>query len=72
MWFGLGRRVDDCAHTDLSFFFSNIRITQLQGFVDVDMYTTQHVAYPNIFALGDASSLPTSKTMAAITGQARV
>ena len=45
---------------------------RMQGFVDVDKCTTQHHAFPNIFALGDASSLPTSKTMAAITGQAPV
>lgn len=38
----------------------------------MDKYTTQHTKYANIFALGDASSLPTSKTMAAITGQAPV
>lgn len=43
-----------------------------KGFVEVDKYTTQHVRYPNVFALGDSSSLPTSKTMAAITGQAPV
>lgn len=43
-----------------------------KGFVDVDQYTLQHLRYPNVFALGDSSSLPTSKTMAAITGQAPV
>lgn len=43
-----------------------------QGFVAVDKYTTQHITYPNVFSLGDSSSLPTSKTMAAITGEAPV
>ena len=38
----------------------------------MDKHTTQHTKYANVFALGDASSLPTSKTMAAITGQAPV
>lgn len=42
------------------------------GWVDVDKQTLQHVRYPNIFSLGDASSLPTSKTGAAIRKQAPV
>lgn len=43
-----------------------------QGWVDVDKHTLQHRAYPNIFSLGDASSLPISKTAAAIRKQAPV
>jgi sulfide:quinone oxidoreductase len=42
------------------------------GWVDVDKHTLQHVRYPRIFSLGDASSLPTSKTGAAIRKQAPV
>jgi sulfide:quinone oxidoreductase len=42
------------------------------GWVDVDKSTLQHVRYPNIFALGDASSLPTAKTGAAVRKQAPV
>jgi sulfide:quinone oxidoreductase len=42
------------------------------GWVDVDKHTLQHVHYPNVFSLGDASSLPTSKTGAAIRKQAPV
>jgi sulfide:quinone oxidoreductase len=42
------------------------------GWVDVDKYTLQHVRYPNVFSLGDSSSLPTSKTGAAIRKQAPV
>ncbi|GIU80976.1 MAG: NAD(P)/FAD-dependent oxidoreductase [Acidobacteria bacterium] len=42
------------------------------GWVDVDKATLQHNRYENIFALGDASSLPTSKTGAAIRKQAPV
>lgn len=42
------------------------------GWVDVDKQTLQHTRYPNIFSLGDASSLPTSKTGAAIRKQAPV
>ncbi|OCF59804.1 sulfide:quinone oxidoreductase [Kwoniella mangroviensis CBS 10435] len=42
------------------------------GWVDVDQGTLQHKKYENVFALGDSSSLPTSKTAAAITGQTPV
>lgn len=40
------------------------------GWVSVDKETMQHTKYPNIFSCGDASSLPTSKTGAAIRKQA--
>ncbi|RMZ69289.1 sulfide quinone reductase [Pyrenophora seminiperda CCB06] len=40
------------------------------GFVDVDAHTLRHRAFSNVWALGDAASLPTSKTVAAITSQA--
>eukprot|EP00928_Gymnodinium_smaydae_P080534 TRINITY_DN6420_c0_g1_i3.p1 TRINITY_DN6420_c0_g1~~TRINITY_DN6420_c0_g1_i3.p1 ORF type:complete len:892 (+),score=140.76 TRINITY_DN6420_c0_g1_i3:70-2745(+) len=42
------------------------------GFVDVDKDTCQHVHYPNVFSLGDCSSLPTSKTYSAIASEAPV
>lgn len=42
------------------------------GFVDVDAETTRHVKFDNVWSAGDASSLPTSKTAAAITSQAPV
>jgi sulfide:quinone oxidoreductase len=42
------------------------------GWTDVDEGSLQHRKFPNVFGLGDASSLPTSKTAAAITGQAPV
>jgi sulfide:quinone oxidoreductase len=42
------------------------------GFVEVDRHTTRHTRFPNVFALGDASSLPTSRTGAAIRKQAPV
>jgi sulfide:quinone oxidoreductase len=43
-----------------------------KGWVDVNKHTLQHNVYPNVFSLGDASSLPTSKTAAAIRKQAPV
>lgn len=42
------------------------------GWVDVDKFTLQHTRFSNVFGLGDASSLPTSKTGAAIRKQAPV
>lgn len=42
------------------------------GWVDVDKATLQHVRFPNIFGIGDASNLPTSKTAAAIRAQGPV
>ncbi|MFN8550572.1 MAG: FAD/NAD(P)-binding oxidoreductase [Candidatus Obscuribacterales bacterium] len=42
------------------------------GWVDVDKQTLQHSRYKNVFSLGDAANLPTSKTGAAIRKQAPV
>ncbi|KAK4645144.1 hypothetical protein QC761_310800 [Podospora bellae-mahoneyi] len=42
------------------------------GFVDVDEETLRHKKWKNVWSAGDASSLPTSKTAAAITAQAPV
>lgn len=42
------------------------------GYVQVDPGALQHVRYPNVFSLGDASSCPNSKTGAAIRKQAPV
>lgn len=42
------------------------------GFVEVDQGTTRHKRYDNVWSIGDASSLPTSKTAAAITAEAPV
>ncbi|KAI9011723.1 hypothetical protein DFJ74DRAFT_610378 [Hyaloraphidium curvatum] len=53
-------------------FIADSGLGNAQGFVDVDKYTLQHVKYPNVFSLGDGSSAPTSKTAAAVSGQAGV
>ena len=42
------------------------------GWVEVDKFSLQHVRFPEVFGLGDASNLPTSKTGAAIRKQAPV
>ena len=53
-------------------FIKNSPLANAAGWVDVDKGTLQHNKYPNIFSLGDASSLPTSKTGAAIRKQTPV
>jgi sulfide:quinone oxidoreductase len=51
-------------------FIKNSVLANGAGWVDVDKNTLQHVRYANIFSIGDASGLPTSKTGAAIRKQA--
>jgi len=53
-------------------FVKDSELANEAGLVDVDDCTTQHKKYPNVWSIGDASSLPTSKTAAAITAQAPV
>ena len=51
-------------------FIKNSPLAASNGWVEVNKETTQHERYPNVFALGDNSNLPTSKTGAAIRKQA--
>ncbi len=53
-------------------FIAQSPLAASSGFVDVDKFTTQHVKYQKVFSLGDCSSLPTSKTGAAVRKQAPV
>ncbi|KAM3568952.1 hypothetical protein VYU27_008942, partial [Nannochloropsis oceanica] len=53
-------------------FIAKSPLADKQGYVEVNKDTCQHVRYPNVFSLGDCSSLPTSKTIAAITSEAPV
>ena len=53
-------------------FVKNSPLANAAGWVDVDKHSLQHVKYANIFSLGDASSLPTGKTGAAIRKQTPV
>ncbi|MEE2670096.1 MAG: FAD/NAD(P)-binding oxidoreductase [Bdellovibrionota bacterium] len=53
-------------------FISKSGLANEAGWVDVDKYTTQHSKFKNVFSLGDCSSLPTSRTGAAIRKQAPV
>lgn len=42
------------------------------GYLDVDLSTLQHTKYKDVFCIGDAADIPTSKTAAAVTVQAPV
>ena len=42
------------------------------GWVEVDQHTLQHTRFPDVWSAGDCSSLPTSKTGAAVRKQAPV
>ncbi|KAJ2853482.1 hypothetical protein GGI22_004856 [Coemansia erecta] len=53
-------------------FIKNSKLANAAGFVDVNQHTLQHSKYPNIYSLGDCSSLPTSKTAAAAAAQSLV
>lgn len=53
-------------------FIKNSPLPNEAGWVDVDKETLRHTKFANIFALGDSSNLPTSKTGAAIRKQAPV
>ncbi|MBX7222631.1 MAG: NAD(P)/FAD-dependent oxidoreductase [Blastocatellia bacterium] len=53
-------------------FIKQSALASSAGWVDVDKATLQHVRFPNVFSLGDASSLPTSKTGAAVRKQAPI
>jgi len=48
------------------------KLADAAGFVDVDKTTTQHNTYKNVFSLGDCSSIPTSKTAAAVASQNKI
>ncbi|XP_008557989.3 sulfide:quinone oxidoreductase, mitochondrial isoform X2 [Microplitis demolitor] len=47
-------------------------LTNEAGFLSVDPKTLQHTKYKNIYGLGDCTSTPNSKTMAAIASQSKV
>jgi NADPH-dependent 2,4-dienoyl-CoA reductase/sulfur reductase-like enzyme len=50
-------------------FIAESGLADAKGYVDVDKYTLRHNKYPNIWAAGDNSNLPCSKTAAAIFSQ---
>ncbi|KAI7871161.1 hypothetical protein BDF14DRAFT_1763855 [Spinellus fusiger] len=53
-------------------FIKESRLADAAGWVDVNKETLCHNKYKNVYSLGDCSSLPTSKTAAAITSESGV
>lgn len=53
-------------------FIKRSPLADAHGWVEVDKYSTQHTRFPDVFSLGDCSSLPCSKTGAAVRKQAPV
>lgn len=53
-------------------FIKRSPLANAAGWVDVHKHTLQHVKFPEVWSLGDCSSLPTSRTGAAIRKQAPV
>ena len=53
-------------------FIADSPLADNHGWVEVDQDTLQHKRFANVFGVGDCSSLPTSKTGAAIRKQAPV
>jgi sulfide:quinone oxidoreductase len=53
-------------------FVRNSPLANEEGWVNVHKHTLEHPDYPNVFSLGDVSSLPTSRTGAAIRKEAPV
>jgi sulfide:quinone oxidoreductase len=47
----------------------NSKLVDETGFVNINKSTLQHVKYANVFAIGDCTNMPTSKTAAAIAAQ---
>ncbi|KAJ2365167.1 hypothetical protein H4S01_003396 [Coemansia sp. RSA 2610] len=53
-------------------FIKSSALANAAGFVDVNQHTLQHTKFANVYALGDCSSLPTSKTAAAAAAQSQI
>jgi sulfide:quinone oxidoreductase len=53
-------------------FIKQSPLANAAGWVDVDKYSLQSTKYSHVFAIGDCSSTPNSKTAAAITKQAPI
>ena len=53
-------------------FVKESALADAAGYVEVDNNTLRHKKFANVWSAGDASSLPTSKTAAAVTAQAPV
>ena len=53
-------------------FVKNSPLAAESGWIDVDQHTLQHVRFANVYSLGDASTTPNAKTLAAARKQAPI
>lgn len=53
-------------------FIARSGLANAEGWIDLDPETLQHLTYPTVFGLGDASGTTNAKTMAAVRKQAPV
>jgi sulfide:quinone oxidoreductase len=53
-------------------FIKRSPLSDAQGWIDVDMHTLRHTKFLNVFALGDATNTPNTKTGAAVRSQVPV
>jgi sulfide:quinone oxidoreductase len=53
-------------------FIKRSPLADAQGWIDVDKHTLRHTKFPDVFALGDATNTPNTKTGAAVRSQAPV
>jgi sulfide:quinone oxidoreductase len=53
-------------------FIKNSPLAGAAGWIEVDPNTLRHTRYPNVFALGDATTTPNTKTGAAVKSQVPV
>lgn len=51
---------------------TNKDLANAAGFLEVDKSSLQHVRYPNVFGIGDCTSLPTARTAAGVAAQSGV
>lgn len=59
-------------HQSAPDFIKKSPIASKEGWANADKFTLQNPDYPNVFCIGDAASLPTSRTGAAIRKEAPV
>ena len=53
-------------------FIKRSPLADAQGWIDVDKHTLRHTKFPDVFALGDATNTPNTKTGAAVQSQVPV
>jgi sulfide:quinone oxidoreductase len=53
-------------------YIAESKLASANGYAEVDIHSLQHKKYPNIFSIGDAADLPTSKTASTLNEQSYI